>query len=298
MASSQPFEDLTDDVLSQSVLLCRAPDALVTACTCRALLSIVTVTAHRLFATLFGSSALPESLLGRRPRLLSLLDRARNPEPDCVRDSFIWAASLGLTAFISRAASQWPDPDNTSLIDHRGADGSTALCRAAKRQRSEAVVLLLELRADPDRAGKGGLTPLFWAARSGDPSIVQRLLDRGASAVKAGKRGECALGAVLAPGKATPGRVEALRLMCEQLDDAQRRCAQAARALHASCLAGEAKYVEVLVDHGVTCTMPGAANANVVEPEPTSWWTQYQLSARCCCASSWQHSCPCHRWEF
>ena len=67
-------------------------------------------------------------------------------------------------------------------------------------------MLLLELRADADRTGKGGFTPLFWAARSGDPAIVQRLLERGASAVKAGKKGDCPLSAVLAPGQATHHR--------------------------------------------------------------------------------------------
>jgi len=263
-------EDLTDDVISQSVLFCKAPDALHIAGTNRALLAIVAVTAHRLYATLFGSSTLPSGLQGRRPRLLSLLDRARSPDPDSVRSTFSWAASQGLCTFLSRVVGSWPQADVASLIDHRGSDSSTALCRAAKKQREEAVAMLLQLRADPDLAGKGGLTPLFWAARCGHPGIVQRLLECGASPIKTSKRGDCPLGAALGSGGMTPGKVEALRQVAEHLDASQRSCAAAVRALHDACAAGEAYIVEVLVEFGIGLTMPiPGVNASTFEVPET-----------------------------
>ena len=63
----------------------------------------------------------------------------------------------------------------------------TPLWLACHNSQSDAAVLLLHLGADPNIAAtwtSGGIadqwSPLFWAADSGDVSLVRRLVERGA----------------------------------------------------------------------------------------------------------------------
>ena len=58
----------------------------------------------------------------------------------------------------------------------------TALTEALRAGSHEVVTLLLERGADPDRAGRGGRTPLILAALEGDETLVRLLLDKGADA--------------------------------------------------------------------------------------------------------------------
>lgn len=250
-------EDLPDDVLSGSLLRCAAPDALQAAGACQALRASVAVTARRLFATLFGSRALPQCLQESLPRLLVCVDRARSPEPQSVRETFTWAASYGYTSLLRRAAAAWDGED--SLLDARGADGATPLACAAKRRQGDAVATLLVLRADVDAESKEGRTALYWAARHGDASTAQRLVEGGACPTKVTKRGDCPLGAalnVLGQGGCTPGRLEAMRLMAESLNSSQRASEPAVRALTAACQVGEVPYVALLLRNGVVAAVP------------------------------------------
>uniref|UniRef100_A0A7S4VEW7 Uncharacterized protein n=1 Tax=Alexandrium monilatum TaxID=311494 RepID=A0A7S4VEW7_9DINO len=244
-------QELPDDLLSRSALCCGAHDALLLSGTCRTLLSVVTVTAHRLFATVFASSDIPDGLMQNRPRLLALLDRARSGEPAQLWETFAWAAAFGFTTYLRRTAAAWTG-DASSLLDRRGQDGATPLCSAARLNQGSAVATLLELRADADRPGKGGCTPLFWAAQNGEVTAVQRLLESRALPIHVNKRGECPLGAALhAPDGAAPGCLEAMRLMGESLDAAQRCSGPAVRVLMAACEACAAPCVAALLDGGI-----------------------------------------------
>ena len=133
------------------------------------------------------------------------------------------------------------------------------LWRAAKRHQTGAVALLLEMRAETERSGRG-TTPLFWAARHGDVASVSRLLERHASPLAHAAHtkpdmqrtdaqrqpgGECPLSAVLlAPmAEVSGGRLQAMQLMAEALTAPQRAEVAARRALLAACGAGAVPYV-------------------------------------------------------
>lgn len=269
--------ELPDDVLSRSTLGCGARDALQLAGACRAVLSVVTVTACRLFATIFASPDLPVCLLESRPRLLTLLDCARSADPERVRETFAWAAAFGFTACLYRLAFTWKgNPD--ALLDRRSLAGTTPLCGAARHCQSGAVAALLQLRADADRPDKGGHTPLFWAAQSGDVASVRQLLECGAAPTRTNKRGESPLGAVLHfHDGITANQLAALRLMARALDPTQRCSAPAVRVLLAACEASSGPCVAALLDAGVgpagggLVADPAAAAAGAAAPAAAAY---------------------------
>lgn len=65
-------------------------------------------------------------------------------------------------------------------IDATNEGGSTALLIATNTNRAEVVRMLLDLRADPNKAADSGWTPLLSAADEGNDEIVRMLLARGA----------------------------------------------------------------------------------------------------------------------
>eukprot|EP00927_Polykrikos_kofoidii_P031587 TRINITY_DN27136_c0_g1_i1.p1 TRINITY_DN27136_c0_g1~~TRINITY_DN27136_c0_g1_i1.p1 ORF type:complete len:885 (+),score=164.62 TRINITY_DN27136_c0_g1_i1:133-2787(+) len=270
-------EGLTDDVLSRTVLHCAAADALPIAATCHALRDVVDVTARRSFATIFGSTIIPEKLDASRQKLLARLDRARCKDSDSVHDTFVWAASFGFVRFLRETAA-WSGDRTVLLNKCVNGGGETPLSGATRWRQGKAVAVLLELRADADAPGKGQLTPLYWAGRHAETSIAQRLLEHNASPTRVcGRRGDCPLAVVLhgsgnsgnvgavsaGVGRCvvTPARVETLRMMAENLDEAQRKSVPAAKALLAACETGEPLYLEVMLAHRVGSVAFSAATA-------------------------------------
>ena len=69
------------------------------------------------------------------------------------------------------------------MIDTKDENGetnqATALINAVYYNHQEAVNLLLDHKADPNRASSTGCTPLMMAAQQGRPSILETLLERG-----------------------------------------------------------------------------------------------------------------------
>jgi ankyrin repeat protein len=64
-------------------------------------------------------------------------------------------------------------------VDH--AQGLTALCAAAHRGQVDAVRVLLEAGADPNRATNNGLTPLAFARAYTHEEAVLALMEAGAT---------------------------------------------------------------------------------------------------------------------
>ena len=164
-------EDLSDDVLSKVVLHSRARDALCLAACSRSLLWAVDTMAHRLFAETFGTSDLPTKLAARsigsvgcRGKILIRLDRARSKHLDDLRETFSWAAGHGYCSFLTYLTQSW---ESSTFLVHllNGKKGPEnippPLWRAAKRHQAKAVILLLELRADPEALAFHSCVKLF-----------------------------------------------------------------------------------------------------------------------------------------
>mmetsp|Transcript_52918 Transcript_52918/g.95147 ORF Transcript_52918/g.95147 Transcript_52918/m.95147 type:complete len:251 (+) Transcript_52918:80-832(+) len=77
-----------------------------------------------------------------------------------------------------------------------------ALYHALRASDAKAVGWLVELRADPEQPVEADLTPLRWAARSGDWLLTQSLLKHGASTNARGRYGYTALMAAAMHGHA------------------------------------------------------------------------------------------------
>ncbi len=76
-----------------------------------------------------------------------------------------------------------------TLLNAGGTNGNTLLNLAVSVKRPDAVRLLLDAGADPNRANNRGWTPLHQAAYSNQPQTAQALLDAGA-AVDLSARGD------------------------------------------------------------------------------------------------------------
>ena len=68
-----------------------------------------------------------------------------------------------------------------SQINDRDADGRTALSWAAARGHQQAILQLLQAKANPNIAADDGRMPLHWAANSSNPQTVKTLLEYRAS---------------------------------------------------------------------------------------------------------------------
>ncbi|CAJ1386415.1 unnamed protein product [Effrenium voratum] len=290
MASPADFvEDLSDDVLSRVLLHLAARDALPFAAASRAMRVAADATARRVYAQAFGCAELAASfapgLAQGRAKLFARLDRARSPNPQCVRETFAWAAGFGYCSFLSStaklASDAWPPAAREALLNGR-PQGGPPLWRAAKRRQPKALALLLELRADAE-SSRGGTTALFWCARHGDVSAVELLLSAGASPLLVAKEAnagnghtgprypaECALSAALQAPMERPSseRLRAMQLMAQSLSSAQREEGAACRALLTACDAGAASYVSVLVECHIGAVPQGAQGAQTEEETP------------------------------
>jgi ankyrin repeat protein len=83
--------------------------------------------------------------------------------------------------------------DQGVAVDTRAVDGTTALHWAARADRLDTVLLLLESGADARAADRYGVTPLYLAAENGSPAVIAALLDAGAEVDAIAPIGETAL---------------------------------------------------------------------------------------------------------
>ncbi len=88
---------------------------------------------------------------------------------------FIEAAESGDTAEVERLLAGGAD------VDHRIADGATALIMASQNGHSAAIEVLLAKGAALDVQRKDGATALFMASQKGHGTIIDALLAKGAN---------------------------------------------------------------------------------------------------------------------
>ena len=79
------------------------------------------------------------------------------------------------------------------LVNFKDTDGQTGLNIAILRNDEQWTAFLLNKRADPNLAGKGGDTPLIAASRAGFDSATEWLLELGAKVDATNKQGETPL---------------------------------------------------------------------------------------------------------
>lgn len=109
--------------------------------------------------------------------------------PDELHRVLVWAARNGATDALAVLLDAGADLNRRDTAGNRW----TPLQHAIHKQQAAAVRALLEWGADPDTADPGGVTPLFMAADSLDPTMVELLLDAGADPRLEGPAGRTAL---------------------------------------------------------------------------------------------------------
>lgn len=85
------------------------------------------------------------------------------------------------------------EANGSSLVNHRGLDGSTALHVVVAKRNSYWLSFLLEKGADKNAADRNGDTPLILASRSGYGDGVAQLLRSRADIDRSNRLGETAL---------------------------------------------------------------------------------------------------------
>lgn len=107
--------------------------------------------------------------------------QGKSVEPFLAAFQAIEAGDIGALATALR--------DDPSLVNVGGTNGNTLLNLAVSVKQSDAVRLLLDSGADPNRANNRGWTPLHQAGYSNQPEMARLLLDAGA-AIDACARGD------------------------------------------------------------------------------------------------------------
>eukprot|EP00971_Amphidinium_carterae_P141540 2804448-Amphidinium_carterae.1 len=273
MATVQFTDDLPQDAFEVVAHSSGAEACLALSCSCRHVLIAVSASAESLFAVVFGSDGEPGyKARARLAETLKLLDGARQRDIQSRQLSLHWAASFGFVKFIRSYIGQIDEKALASIVNSRHSnDGLTPLCKAARRCQFEAVVQLLEMRADVLVKDSKGFTPLFWAARapSASSNLLLSLLEHSACPLEVcGPTGSTTPLAALCTRASdrvhrelvivmTQGRVKTWNALNSQrwknqcLDAAQRKSPRATRALIQACETGSATVVQGLIEAGI-----------------------------------------------
>lgn len=176
-------------------------------------------------AVLRGNAGLTAALIGRRANVNSQL-RNGTATTRGTRDYFFYEGLTGGTP--AWLAARFLEPAVLRQLTTAGADwrltppdGTPALAAAAgvpaqgplfdrrhrlrllrtpdEREALETVTLLLDLGADPNGAGADGNTPLHGAAAQNYPTVIRRLVERGASLSMPNRAGQTPLAAANGP---------------------------------------------------------------------------------------------------
>lgn len=99
------------------------------------------------------------------------------------------SALLNMAAGLGRSSLIPALLDSGALLEHRDADGNTALILAAKYGHTTVIRLLLQAGAGTEHADAAGWTALIHAARIGNDEIMAMLLARGASMAVRNRKG-------------------------------------------------------------------------------------------------------------
>ena len=138
---------------------------------------------------------------GDRP---SLVDAARNADPDAVRTILKQGANVNAPEADGTTALHWAsyrdDIQSADLLIRAGAKvnatndlGATPLWTATQNASAAMVRRLLQAGANPSAALLSGETVLMAAAHSGNPAIVEQLVAKGANVNARAVRGQTAL---------------------------------------------------------------------------------------------------------
>ncbi|CAJ1437577.1 unnamed protein product [Effrenium voratum] len=130
-------------------------------------------------------------------------------------------------------------------IDQAGKGGDTPLLFAAAKNRPEVVSCLLEAGADMNKANKSGFTALHVAASSGLRKVFRYMLEAGADKDKASKGGLTALHFV-----AMNGHQDFLSRLLEAGADKDKADDEGATPLHATALNGHQRLLRCLLSAG------------------------------------------------
>mmetsp|Transcript_6378 Transcript_6378/g.11660 ORF Transcript_6378/g.11660 Transcript_6378/m.11660 type:complete len:356 (+) Transcript_6378:81-1148(+) len=144
---------------------------------------------------------------------------------------------------VSRLEDFLQKPLHPDIVDV--ANGYTALCWAAWSGSSGSAKLLLEARADPDRAAEDGAAPLHSASFQGHAEIVEHLIQAKANLDQADGHGNSALHYA-----ASQGCLDVVDLLAAAGADVDRPDANAGTPMHAAAKSGEAKIVRRLLEAG------------------------------------------------
>ncbi len=164
------------------------------------------------------------------------------------------SASKGLMADVEEALNAGIDVDAT----HTGLKNATALFMAAMNGHTLVVRLLLERKANVDKAVYGGFTPLFVASHKGHLEIVRLLLQHGANSQHCSDE-----------DKLTPlhmacqeGHLAVVQLLLASGADPNHVSAKGMLPIEAARKAGHAQVVSLLLRHAASETSSETQSTN------------------------------------
>ncbi|KAK4060935.1 hypothetical protein Trihar35433_9860 [Trichoderma harzianum] len=159
---------------------------------------------------------------------------------------------LGETA-IAAACENGNQAISQALID-AGANiklarynGETPLHSAAHGEHLNLVTLLLENGADSSAGNKSSETPLHYAAHSGHAGIAKLLLQYGANCLIQNSEGVIPLHQAVSRGNLDVAQL----LISQDADQKNIRDTSSQTPLHTAAIGGQAKTLQLLLDHGV-----------------------------------------------
>ncbi|KAL6793087.1 ankyrin repeat-containing domain protein [Trichoderma sp. SZMC 28012] len=126
-------------------------------------------------------------------------------------------------------------------------NGETPLHRAAHGEHLNLVTLLLENGADSSAVNRSSETPLHYAAHSGHAGIAKLLLQHGANCLIQNSEGVIPLHQAVGRGNLDVAQL----LISQDADQKNIRDTSSQTPLHTAAIAGQAKTLQLLLDHGV-----------------------------------------------